>query len=242
MKRTMSLALSLAGLMGVCFLFSGNLRASEGLGDDILWLTKAEVNEKFGKPTFLYCEEEPYRRYETVLPENEKQLRVTFLYDVIIHDLYHFKRNGNNVEYRIYYGEDSSNGKKTFRVKEYAIKFLDGPVALGKVVNFVPEFKPAYDCSKVFQERLFYYDTFRLIFLAGKTNNLSQRMGEQFTDSDKDIKDWTLAYDVMLSEGEPERVSSNSMVKEVIVSVDGEYRIGKTASFFGAKLIKNPLP
>ena len=63
-------------------------------------------------------------------------------------------------------------------------------------------------------------------------------MGSLFTDTDKDIKDWSLSYEVMLCDGEPENVSSNSMVKKVIVSVDGEYRIGKTAHVFGSKLIK----
>ena len=63
-------------------------------------------------------------------------------------------------------------------------------------------------------------------------------MGSLFVDPDKDIKDWSLAYDVMLCAGEPESVSINSMVKELIVAVDGEYRIGKTSHVFGTKLIK----
>ena len=57
---------------------SVNLQAKESLDDGILWLTKSEVNEKFGKPTYLYCEEEPYRRYVIVKPENENALRATF--------------------------------------------------------------------------------------------------------------------------------------------------------------------
>ncbi|MEK7359795.1 MAG: hypothetical protein AAB422_05420, partial [Planctomycetota bacterium] len=58
---------------------------------------------------------------------------------------------------------------------------------------------------------------------------------------DKDIKDWALSYDIRLIDGEPQNVSANSMVYEVGVSVDGEYRIGKCAQAFGTKLIKNPL-
>lgn len=231
----------LVGLLSVCLFPAVNLQAKESLDDGVLWLTKSEVNEKFGKPTYLYCEEEPYRRYEIVKPENENALRATFLYDVVIHDFYYIKRDGNNVEYRIYYGEDVSGAGKTYRAKKYSITFMDGPVQLGKIAQIIPEFKPAYESKKVFHEHLINFNTIRLIFVTDKVNDISKRMGSLFTDTDKDIKDWSLSYEVMLCAGEPENVSANSMVKKVVVSVDGEYRIGKTAQAFGSKLIKNPL-
>ena len=127
------------------------------------------------------------------------------------------------------------------RVKEYSINFSDNPIPLGKIAEIVPEFKPAYKSAKVYQECLLNYNTIRLIFVTPEINELSKHMGSLFVDPDKDIKDWSLAYDVMLCAGEPESVSINSMVKELIVSVDGEYRIGKTSHVFGTKLIKNPL-
>jgi len=241
MKGKLKFVFPLLGLLSVCLFPTVNLQAKESLDDGILWLTKAEVNGKFGKPTYLYCEEEPYRRYVIVKPENENALRATFLYDVVIHDFYYIKRDGNNIEYRIYYGEDVSGAGKTYRAKKYSITFMDGPVQLGKIAQFIPEFKPANECKKVFHERIINYNTIRLIFVTDKVNDISKRMGSLFTDPDKDIKDWSLSYEVMLCDGEPENVSSNSMVKKVIVSVDGEYRIGKTAHVFGSKLIKNPL-
>jgi len=241
MRGKLSFVLLFSGLLSMC-LFQGNsLHAKDTLEDGIIGLTKEEVREKLGKPPFLYCEEEPYRRYVIVKPENESILRATFLYDVIIHDLYSFKRDGNNLEFRIYYGADVSDGKIVYRAKEYSVKFLDNPVPLGRITEIVPEFKPAYKSAKVYQERLLNYNTIRLIFVTPEINELSKHMGSLFVDPDKDIKDWSLAYDVMLCAGEPENVSINSMVKEVIVSVDGEYRIGKTSHVFGTKLIKNPL-
>lgn len=235
------LILSFICLLGVGLFTNGNLYAKESLDDGIIGLTKADVNEKFGKPNFLYCEEEPFRRYVLVKPEQENSLRVTFLYDVVIHDLYYVKRNGNDCEIRFYYGEDVVDGKNTYRVKEYSVKFLNGSLPLGKVIELVPEFKPAYGCAKVYQERLVNLNNIRLIFVTDKINDLSRHIGSLFTDPDKDIKDWSLSYDVILCSGEPENVSVNSMVKEVSVSVDGEYRIGKTAQFFCTKLVKNPL-
>lgn len=240
MKRKLKFVLF--GLFSACLFQVTNLHASERLDDGILWSTKAEINEKYGNPTYLYCEEEPFRRYMIVKPEDENSLRATFLYDVVVHDFYYLKKNGNDLEYRFYYGEDMSEGKKTYRVKECTIKFLNNPIPLGKVADLVPEFKHAYQCSKVVQERLINYNNIRLIFVTEKVNDLSKKIGSLFVDPDKDIKDWSLSYYVILSDGEPENVSSNSMVKEVIIAVDGEYRIGKTANAFRSKLIKNPLP
>ncbi|MFN3532529.1 MAG: hypothetical protein ACK41Q_08490 [Candidatus Brocadia sp.] len=241
MKRKLNFVLSFLGLFNACLFSASNLHAKEVLDDGMLWLTKTEINEKFGTPTYLYCEEEPFRRYMMVKPVDESALRATFLYDVIIHDFYYLKRDDNNLEYRFYYGEELSEGKKALRVKEYSIKFLDAPIPLGRVAEFIPEFKPAYQSPKVYQERLINLNRIRLIFVTEKVNDLSKKIGSLFVDPDKDIKDWSLSYKVILLEGEPENVSANSMVKEVIITVDGEYRIGKTAHAFGTKLVKNPL-
>lgn len=241
MRGKFSLALLFSGLLSVSLFQNNNLYAKDTLEDGIIGLTKEEVREKLGKPPFLYCEEEPYRRYVIVKPENESLLRATFLYDVIIHDLYTIKRDGSSLEYRIYYGEDVADGKKVLRVKEYSVNLSDNPVPLGKVAEIVPEFKPAYKSAKVYQERLLSLNTIRLIFVTPETNELSKHLGSLFVDLDKDIQDWALSYDVLLCAGEPENVSVNSMVKEVVVAVDGEYRIGKTSNVFGSKLIKNPL-
>ena len=241
MRGKFRLALLFSGLLSVSLFQNSNLYAKDTLEDGIIGLTKEEVREKLGKPPFLYCEEEPYRRYVIVKPENESLLRATFLYDVIIHDLYTIKRDGSSLEYRIYYGEDVADGKIVLRVKEYSVNLSDNPVPLGKVAEIVPEFKPAYKSAKVYQERLLSLNTIRLIFVTPETNELSKHLGSLFVDLDKDIQDWALSYDVMLCAGEPENVSVNSMVKEVVVAVDGEYRIGKTSNVFGSKLIKNPL-
>ena len=241
MRGKFRLALLFSGLLSVSLFQSNNLYAKDTLEDGIIGLTKEEVREKLGKPPFLYCEEEPFRRYVIVKPENESLLRATFLYDVIIHDLYTIKKDGSSLEYRIYYGEDVADGKKVLRVKEYSVNLSDNPVPLGKVAEIVPEFKPAYKSAKVYQERLLSLNTIRLIFVTPETNELSKHLGSLFVDLDKDIQDWALSYDVMLCAGEPENVSVNSMVKEVVVAVDGEYRIGKTSNVFGSKLIKNPL-
>ena len=241
MRGKFRLALLFSGLLSVSLFQNNNLYAKDTLEDGIIGLTKEEVREKLGKPPFLYCEEEPYRRYVIVKPENESLLRATFLYDVIIHDLYTIKRNGSSLEYRIYYGEDVADGKIVLRVKEYSVNLSDNPVPLGKVAEIVPEFKPAYKSAKVYQERLLSLNTIRLIFVTPETNELSKHLGSLFVDLDKDIQDWALSYDVLLCTGEPENVSANSMVKEVVVAVDGEYRIGKTSNVFGSKLIKNPL-
>lgn len=241
MKSRLIRLLPFVSLFCVGLFANANLYAKESLDDGNLWLTKAEVNEKFGKPTFLYSEEEPFRRYSIAKPEEEDIQRAKFLYDVVIHDFYYMERNGNNCEFRFYYGEDTIGGQKTYRVKEYIIKFLDNPIPLGRVVEYVPEFKPAYEGAKVYQERLVNLNNIRLIFVTPKSTDLSKHIGSLFVDLDKDISDWSLSYDLILCDGESENVSANSMVKEITVAVDGEYRIRKTAHIFGTKLINNPL-
>ncbi|OHB71553.1 MAG: hypothetical protein A2W17_11070 [Planctomycetes bacterium RBG_16_41_13] len=236
--RSMVLIFSLCSIL---FGFVGSLHASESLEDGILWLTKNAVREKFGTPNYLYCEEEPFRRYRIVTPDEEEGLKKTFLYDVPLHDLYYLKRNNTNIELRIYYGVDRSNGGETYRVSEYYVNFTDGPVPLGKISELIPECKPIHQSSKVFQEHMFNFDNYRIIFVTDKVSSLTNHFGTIFVDPDKDIKDWSLAYDVILIEGESENVSSNSMVKEIIVSVDGEYRIGKTKHVFKTRRIDNPL-
>jgi len=240
MKRRWGL-LPFLCLLNIGLFISGNLYARETLEDGVIGLSKEEVHERFGAPSFLYCEEEPYRRYEIVPLENEGRVRGTFLYDVIIDDLYKVKKNGNDCEIRFYYGQDVVDGKKVFFVKDYSVEFLSGPVPLGKVADLMPEFKPAYTFNKVFQERVLNFDRIRLLFVSDKVNDLSKKLGSSYTDPDKDIKDWSLSYDVRLIDGEPQIVSGNSMVSEIGVSVDGEYRIGKSAHVFETKLIKNPL-
>src|SRR3989304_1633307 len=149
MRGKLSFALLFSGLLSMCLFQDYSLYAKDTLEDGIIGFTKEEVREKFGKPPYLYCEEEPYRRYVIVKPENESILRATFLYDVIVHDLYSFKRGDNNLKYRIYYGEDVSDGKNVHRVKEYSINFSDNPIPLGKIAEIVTEFKPAYKSAKV---------------------------------------------------------------------------------------------
>src|SRR3990170_7557770 len=151
MRGKLSFALIFSCLLSMYLFQDNSLYAKGTLADGIIGFTKEEVREMFGKPPYLYCEEEPYRRYVIVKPENESILRATFLYDVIIHDLYSFKRDSNNLEYRIYYGADVSDGKIVLRVKEYSVKFLDNPVPLRKIAEAVPEFKPAYKSAKVYQ-------------------------------------------------------------------------------------------
>jgi len=241
MGKKMRSMFLIVGLCSILFSLAGSVYASDSLDDGILWLTKEQVREKFGAPNYLYCEEEPYRRYRIVTPEEEEGLRKTFLYDVTVHDLYYLKRNNTNIELRIYYGVDKSHGGTMYRVSEYHINFMDGPVALGKISDLVPECKPIHQSPKVFQEHMFNYNNYRIIFVTDKVDSLTNHFGSIFVDPDKDIKDWSLTYDVILTEGESENVSSNSMVKEIVVSVDGEYRIGKTKHVFKTRLIKNPL-
>lgn len=236
--RSMALVFSLCSIL---FGFVCSLHASESLEDGILWLTKNAVREKFGTPNYLYCEEEPFRRYRIVTPEEEEGLKKTFLYDVPLHDLYYLKRNNTNIELRIYYGVDGSNGGETYRVSEYYVNFTDGPVSLGKISGLIPECKPIHQSPKVFQEHMCNLNNYRIIFVTDKVSSLTNHFGSIFVDPDKDIKDWSLTYDVILTEGESENVSVNSMVKEIIVSVDGEYRIGKTRHVFKTRRINNPL-
>lgn len=241
MRNKLFLVLPFICFLGMGLLSKNTAHAGETLADGNIGLTKTEINEKFGKPTFLYSEEEPFRRYVVITPEEESILRAQFLYDVVIHDFYYIDRNGKKLEFRFYYGEDVVNGQNTLRTKEYSVKFLDGPVPLGRIAELLPEFKPAYGKTKVYQERLINLNNIRLIFVTQNINDLSKHIGSRFVDQDKDIKDWSLSYDVILCDGEPENVSANSMVKEVIVAVDGEYRIGKTANAFGTKIVANPL-
>jgi predicted NUDIX family NTP pyrophosphohydrolase len=118
---------------------------------------------------------------------------------------------------------------------------LDNPLPLGKIAEAIPEFKPACESQKVFLEKMLGLGNIRLIFVTGKVSDLSKHIGSAFVDRDKDINDWSLSYKVYLCDGESENISSNSMVREIVVAVDGEYRIGKTAHAFGTKLVKNPI-
>ena len=78
MRGKLSFVLLFSGLLSI-YLFQGNsLHAKDTLEDGIVGLTKEEVREKFGNPPYLYCEEEPYRRYVIIKPENESILRATF--------------------------------------------------------------------------------------------------------------------------------------------------------------------
>ncbi|MGQ3683576.1 MAG: hypothetical protein ACUBOA_00910 [Candidatus Loosdrechtia sp.] len=241
MKSRLNLALPFICFLSFSLLGNVNVHAKETLADGIIGMTRQEVNEKFGKPDFLYSEEIPFKRFVVTRPEDEHLQRARFIYDVIINDLYYIERNNKNFEFRFYYGKDTSNGQEIYCTKEYTIKFQDGPLPLGNIVDFIPEFKPAYGKTKVYQERLLNLNNIRLIFVTPEINELSNRIGSLFVDPDKDISDWALSYEVILIDGEPENISRNSMVKEVIVSVDGPYRIGKTAHVFGTKLVENPL-
>src|SRR3989304_546701 len=111
MRGKLSFALLFSGLLSMCLFQDYSLYAKDTLEDGIIGFTKEEVREKFGKPPYLYCEEEPYRRYVIVKPENESILRATFLYDVIVLYWYSYKISVTLFIHTIYFGEDVSDGK-----------------------------------------------------------------------------------------------------------------------------------
>jgi len=240
MKRTL-LFMLLPALFSCMFFLNSRLNAGEYLDDGVLWSTRAEVREMFGEPDLLYSEEEPFRRYRIGKPGKEDRLKSFFISDTIIHDLYFLNREGNNIEFRVYYGEDKSDGGDILRVKEYSIKFLDSPVQLGSIVKIIPEFKPALQAPKVFRSYSFINKEYRLIFVTDKVTELTNRIGSLFVDPDNDIKDWSLAYEVTFCQGEPKNISARSMVDELKVTIDGEYHIGKTRDFYNTELVSNPL-
>ncbi|MDR4510032.1 MAG: hypothetical protein MRJ65_17655 [Candidatus Brocadiaceae bacterium] len=241
MKSKWCTVLFFSGLLSIGFSLAAQLFAQEVLKESLILSTKAEVNEKLGAPDYIYCEELPTHRFQIVKPDMVDWLKSTFYYNVPLHDLYFINRNGSKLECRIFYGEEFVHGKTVYRAKEQLIKFLDTPVPLGRVSEYIPEFKPAYQCKKVFRERLVNHDNIRLVFLTEEITDRTNHYGSLFVDPDKDIKDWCLAYEIILIEGEPENVNANSMVEEVVIKIYGEYRLGKTSHIFDTKMIKNPL-
>ncbi len=179
--------------------------------DGYLGLTQTELHEQLGRPqavrdrkaalrVFTYYPISDWDQYfkKVVSPENGE-------------DVYTFKRDGVDVRYSFSYTfdhNDQSEQRPLF-VRLVDIEFSP-PVALSKIPQLVPEFKPPVEASApVFRSNIM------LLFFAGRPSADARFIVRE---KGKEALDWSLAFQMFALQGLPDPLTANAPIDRLEIS------------------------
>lgn len=187
------------------------LWAAPYFDDGYLGLTQTELHEKLGLPqavrdrkaalrVFTYYPISDWDQYfkKVASPENGE-------------DVYTFKRDGVDVRYSFSYTFDPNdhNEQRPLFVRLVDIEFSP-PVALSKIPQFVPEFKPSEDASApVFRSNIM------LLFFSG---NPSAEARFIVREKGKEALDWSLAFQMFALQGLPDPLTAKAPIDRLEIS------------------------
>lgn len=187
------------------------LWAAPYFDDGYLGLTQTELHEKLGLPqavrdrkaalrVFTYYPISDWEQYfkKVASPENGE-------------DVYTFKRDGVDVRYSFSFTFDPNdhNEQRPLFVRLVDIEFSP-PVALSKIPQLVPEFKPSEDASApVFRSNIM------LLFFSGSPSTEARFIVRE---KGKDTLDWSLAFQMFALQGLPDPLTSKAPIDRLEIS------------------------
>lgn len=179
--------------------------------DGYLGLTQTQLHEKLGLPqavrdrksalrVFTYYPIADWDQYfkKVASPENGE-------------DVYTFKRDGVDVRYSFSYTFDPNdqNEQRPLFVRLVDIEFSP-PVAMSKIPQLVPEFKPSDDAAApVFRSNIM------LLFFSGKPSAEARFIVRE---KGKDALDWSLAFQMFALQGMPDPLTLKAPIDRVEIS------------------------
>ncbi|MDR4476425.1 MAG: hypothetical protein R3B11_10530 [Nitrospira sp.] len=197
--------------IGVIGSVAGPARAEPYFDDGYLGLTQTQLHEKLGLPqavrdrksalrVFTYYPIADWDQYfkKVASPENGE-------------DVYTFKRDGIDVRYSFSYTFDPNDHseQRPLFVRLVDIEFTP-PVALSKIPQLVPEFKPSDDAaSPVFRSNIM------LLFFSGKPSAEARFIVRE---KGKDTLDWSLAFQMFALQGLPDPLTLKAPIDRLEIS------------------------
>lgn len=240
LKLLYSFILSLA----IASFADGNtLSAAETLPGGTLGATKEEIRAKLGAPTFYYIEEHHSRRHWFFPVEDIDTVRPMLWAkpDIPIDDVFPVEKEGRKFMYRVHYEwDESQEAQRVLRAAKCWVFFKDKSVTLGDLPRLVTEFEIATEPGVLaYQQRDVNTGKVVVTFLVPESSVLARALSNGFRPPADDYE-WSPAFEVVLSEGESEKISLQSKVSEVVITVGSQTRIQKLAEIFRIKDIANP--
>lgn len=241
LKLLYSFVLSLAVVL---FLDEYSLSAADTLPNGLLGATKEEVRSKLGSPTHHYLEEHHSRRHWFFPVEEIDKIRPMLWAhpDMPVDDVFPVKRDDKEFMYRVHYEWDKrQEAQPVERATKCWVYFgKDKPVALADVPRLVPEFTLATGSGVLaYQQRQIPSGEVVGTFLVPEPSELARTLGSNFKPPVDDY-DWSQCFQVVLCKGEAEKISLESKVCEVVITVESQLRIHKLAKPLRIKDIANP--
>lgn len=197
--------------IGIVLLRLDLLWAGPYFEDGYLGLTQTELHDKLGLPqavrdrksalrVFTYYPITDWDQYfkKVASPENGE-------------DVYTFKRDGIDVRYSFSYTFDPNdhNDQRPLFVRLVDIEFTP-PVALNKVPQLVPEFKPSEDATApVFRSNIM------LLFFSGSPSPEARFLVRE---KGKEALDWSLAFQMFALQGLPDPLTSKAPIDRLEIS------------------------
>ncbi|MCC6965442.1 MAG: hypothetical protein IT391_04060 [Nitrospira sp.] len=188
-----------------------SLWAGSYFEDGYLGLTQTELHDKLGLPqavrdrksalrVFTYYPISDWEQYfkKVVAPENGE-------------DVYTFKRDDVEVRYSFSFTFDPNdqNEQRPLFVRLVDIEFSP-PVALGRIPQLVPEFKPPEDAAApVFRSNIM------LLFFSGSPSADARFIVRE---KGKDALDWSLAFQMFALQGLPDPLTSKAPIDRLEIS------------------------
>lgn len=235
-------------LLLAVFLLSGagidSLFAAEALPDGLLGATKEEVQARFGAPTHHYLEEHHSRRHWFFPVEDLDKIRPMLWAhpDMPVDDVFPVTRDGKKFMYRVHYEWDRRDEAKPIeRAAKCWVYFgKDKSIMLGDVPRLVPEFVLATRSGVLaYQQRQIPTGRVMVTFLVPEPSELARMIGSYFKPPVDDYE-WAPCFQVVLHEGESDKISLQSKVSEVVITVDSEQKIRRLAKPLRIRDIANP--
>lgn len=220
------------------------LLAADTLPGGLLGATKEEVRARFGEPTHHYLEEHHSRRHWFFPVEDLDKIRPMLWAhpDIPVDDVFPVTRDGKRFMYRVHYEWDRRDeARPVERAAKCWVYFgEDRTVTLADVPRLVPEFAIATGSGVLaYQQRQIPTGKVVVTFLVPEPSELARMIGSYFRPP-VDEYEWAPCFQVVLHEGESERVSLQSKVSEVVITVDSGQRIRKLAKPLRIRDIANP--
>lgn len=228
----------------VLFSAKNSLSAADTLPDGLLGATKEEVRAKLGSPTYHYLEEHHSRRHWFFPAEDLDKIRPMLWADpdIPIDDVFPVKRDGKEFMYRVHYEWDKRQETQPVEraTKCWALFGEDKSVTLADVPRLVPEFALATGPGVLaYQQRQVPSGEIVGTFLVPEPSELAKALGSSFKPPVDDYE-WSSCFQVVLCEGEAEKISLESKVCKVVITVESQLRIRKLAKPLRIKDIANP--
>ncbi len=212
----------LAGL--IIILSPLQVQAKAFFEDGYLGLTKAELHDKLGTPHAIRSRKAALRIYSYYSPKDWDRYFNKLVSPENGEDVYTYQRDGIQVRYSFVYIPDLREEKDfpTLYVRRVEVEFTP-PVQIQAIPTLVKEFKPpTTPTAPVFRSNLW------ILLFNGMPSQDATLLVKEYN---KEIWDWSLAYQLFSLTGLPEHITSQTLIDRLEFTVQSLPLIRKASRY-----------